>query len=92
MSHSIRHLEAESRFVMTDGTTEIGELTYRQIGDRLVIDHTGIDPKYRGQGLAGELVRHVLDELRERGTRYEPACPYVREFIARNPEYADLAV
>lgn len=56
----------------------------------VVIPHTETSPVHRGQGLAGRLVRYALDDIRQRGLRVEPACPFVADVIARNPDYADL--
>jgi len=36
------------------------------------------------------LVRAVLDDVRRRGLRVEPRCPFIAAFIARHPAYADL--
>ena len=38
-----------------------------------------------------QLVQFALDDVRSTGRRVEPRCWYVAEFIATNPEYADLA-
>jgi hypothetical protein len=32
----------------------------------------------------------ALDDARRRGWRIVPQCPFVAEFIAEHPEYADL--
>jgi predicted GNAT family acetyltransferase len=37
------------------------------------------------------LVRYALDHVRATNRRVEPQCWYVAQFIAENPEYADLA-
>jgi predicted GNAT family acetyltransferase len=36
------------------------------------------------------LVRHVLDEARERGLAVLPLCPFVRGWISRHEDYLDL--
>lgn len=52
--------------------------------------HTEVDPRLRNRGLGAVLVRAVLDDLRARGDRVIPTCPFVAAFIRRNPEYEDL--
>jgi predicted GNAT family acetyltransferase len=47
---------------------------------------------YEGQGLAGTLVEGALQDLRERGLGVIPVCPFVRTWLRRHPEYADLVV
>lgn len=58
--------------------------------DVVELVHTQTMPGYEGRGVARTLVRHILDDLRTRGCRMRPVCPYVRGFVARNREYADL--
>ena len=50
-----------------------------------------MDPDHRGRGLAGVLVRPVLDDARARGLAVLPHCPYVAAFIdGHREEYLDL--
>lgn len=56
----------------------------------VVLPHTEVDDAFQGQGLAGELVRFALDDIRSEGYRVDPACSYVRSWIDRHPDYADL--
>jgi len=56
----------------------------------VVIPHTETSPEFRGRGLAGRLVGYALDDIRARGLRVEPACPFVADFIGQHPDYADL--
>jgi uncharacterized protein len=53
--------------------------------------HTEIEPEYEGQGLASQLVRHALDDVRANGETVVAQCPFVKSFIHRHPdEYRDL--
>jgi predicted GNAT family acetyltransferase len=73
------------------GDTEIAGVPYNAASDdRLVLMSTSVLPEYRRQGIATELIRHVLDDVRARGKTVTILCPIVRTFIERNPEYADL--
>jgi uncharacterized protein len=35
-------------------------------------------------------VRGALDDMRARGLKVAPVCPFVAAYIRRHPEYADL--
>lgn len=50
--------EEKNRFVLfNDDDQEIGEMTWSNAGDQMmIIDHTFVDPAYRGQKLAEKLV------------------------------------
>jgi uncharacterized protein len=52
--------------------------------------HTQTDDRFRGHGLAGQLVQSTLDAARERHLSVLPYCPYVRRWIEEHPAYADL--
>ncbi|GAA2085356.1 hypothetical protein GCM10009840_23040 [Pseudolysinimonas kribbensis] len=73
------------------GDREVGVLTYNRVGDdRLVLLATSVFPEFRKQGVATELIRRVLDDVRAQGKTVTILCPIVRTFIENNPEYADL--
>ncbi|MCI2237926.1 N-acetyltransferase [Paenibacillus sp. TRM 82003] len=57
----------------------------------LVFSHTEVLPGFEGRGIATALVRQALDDVRTRGLRVAPLCPFVADFIRRNAqEYGDL--
>jgi predicted GNAT family acetyltransferase len=69
----------------------VAGLTYDVVGDdRLVLRATSVFPEFRKQGVATELIRRVLDDVRAQGKTVSAMCPIVRTFIMANPEYADL--
>lgn len=73
------------------GDREIAGLPYNVAGDdRLVLLATSVFPEFRKQGVATELIRRVLDDVRAQGKTVTVMCPIVRTFIEHNPEYADL--
>lgn len=55
------------------------------------MNHVGVPKEVGGRGIAGDLTRHALDHARSNGWRVRPNCPYVKKWIERHPEYADLA-
>jgi uncharacterized protein len=88
---AVRDQEAAHRFEIWVGDDLAGFLKYRAVDGPLhAFDHTEVQPRYEGHGLAGRLVTETLEAARERGWTLLPYCPYVREFIGKHPEYADL--
>jgi predicted GNAT family acetyltransferase len=66
-------------------------MPYTRAGDdRLVLLATSVFPEFRGQGVATELIRRVLDDVRRQHKTVTIMCPVVRTFIDRHPDYADL--
>ncbi len=52
--------------------------------------HTGVHPSLQGQGIAAKLVVAALAHARENELRIDPVCSYVRVYMDRHPETADL--
>jgi uncharacterized protein len=89
---TVRDNPRELRYELAEGDAVVGEIRYRREGDAIALVHTDVDPAYEGQGLAGTLVEGALQDLRERGLRVIPICPFVRAWLRGHPEYADLVV
>jgi predicted GNAT family acetyltransferase len=75
--------------VLTDGTMA-GFARYVRRGGRAYFVHTEVDPKHEGAGLGSALVKGALEAQRDRGELIVPLCPFVRGYIERHPEYADV--
>lgn len=92
MTVAVRHVPEMSRYeVAVDGAV-VGVADYQVREGTWVFSHTEVEPAHRGKGLAAELVRSALDDVRKAGGKVVPRCWYVAEFIDGNPEYADLLV
>ena len=52
--------------------------------------HTEIAPEFEGRGLGSRLAVAALDDVRRRGLRVVPRCPFIARFIAGHAEYQDL--
>jgi uncharacterized protein len=75
--------------ILVDGRPA-GLAAYRLRPKSIVFLHTEIADEYEGKGLGGVLVRAALDSARARGLQVVPSCPFVRGWIERHPDYADL--
>jgi predicted GNAT family acetyltransferase len=69
-----------------------GFLLYRREPGVLELVHTDVDPKWEGKGVGAALVQGALDDVRARGLKVRPFCPFVRAYIRRHPEYEDIVV
>ncbi len=67
-----------------------GLATYTLSGDTMTIPHAEVQPAFEGRGLGARLARFALDDVRRRGLRVVPRCPFIAAYIKRHPEYADL--
>ncbi|ASK66767.1 GNAT family N-acetyltransferase [Brachybacterium avium] len=63
----------------------------RALGVRLRdLRSTVVAPERSGAGIGSAIVRFALDDIRGLGMTVRPTCWFVRGWIERHPEYADL--
>ena len=78
------------RYEVYVGTELAGFTDYHVQPGLVTLLHTEIEPAFEGQGVGSRFVAGVLDDVRSRGVRVLPICPFVRAFLRKNPEYDDL--
>ena len=90
---TVRDIPRELRYeiVSADGTL-LGLIRYRTEPGVIVLVHTEVEPQAEHSGVGSRLVQGALDDIRARGLRLVPLCPFVAAFLRRHPEYADLVV
>ena len=67
-----------------------GFVDYHAQPGLITVLHTEVDPAFEGQGVGSRLVEGMLDDIRARGLRVLPICPFVRAYVRRHPEVRDL--
>ena len=67
-----------------------GFAEYRLRDGRVIFTHTEVDSAFAGHGLGSSLARGALDDVRNRGLKAVPLCPFITAYIERHPEYQDL--
>jgi hypothetical protein len=90
METTVQDVPEKSRYEIRDGERALGFAAYERHGDTTVFTHTEVDPDAGQDGLGSTLVRAALDDVRGRGGSVVPQCSFVRGWIDRHPEYADL--
>lgn len=91
MSLTVAHEPDADRYAVYDGDELQGFIIYEHAGTTLRLLHAEVPPVKRGQGVGGEVVRVILDELRANSTdRVQPVCGFVVSWVRQHPEYAEL--
>lgn len=75
--------------IQVDGV-RAGAAEYTRDGMTITVTHVEVDPAYAGRGLGSALARGVLESAREQGGSVLPACPFLRDYLLRHPEYQPL--
>jgi predicted GNAT family acetyltransferase len=94
MSYEVLHNASAERYEIRVGDEMAGFTVAEPTDDPKVIlfPHTEINEAFEGQGLASKLVQGAFDDIRERGLRIKPTCPYILGWLPKHPEYEDLVV
>jgi len=78
-------------FELIDETNQtVGELTFMLKAEQMLINHTGVNPVLRGQGLAEKLVLEAVEYARKNQLKILPFCSYVSVYISEHPEVQDV--
>ncbi|MDT0327076.1 GNAT family N-acetyltransferase [Nocardiopsis lambiniae] len=80
-----------SRYEVSVDGKVVGFSAYHRLEEGvLALPHVEVDPAHQGRGVAAELMRRSLEDVRTKGLKVMPICPYARAYIAKHTEYADL--
>ena len=81
---------AKRRYELRLDDVVIGQIAYASEPGAVVLIHTEVSTEVEGGGFGSRLVAGALDDIRARGLRVVPICPFAASFIRSHPEYADL--
>ena len=90
METSVRDVPEQNRYEIRDGERLLGVAEYQRDGDQVRFTHTEVDPSAGESGLGSRLVQAALDDVRAKGGSVVPLCSFVRGWIGKHPDYADL--
>ncbi len=97
MSQSTTHLKVEHDaanhlfFIKVKGGN--AEISYdKHADDYLDLTHTYVPGASRGFGIASDLTEQVLKFARENQYKIKPSCPFIKNYIDKNPEYKSLLI
>lgn len=84
--------QEEFAFRNEENGTVNAEITWTQMADVMVVEHTYVNESMRNQGLAKKLVDRAAEYAREQEFKIEPVCSYVAAVFERSDEYEDVKV
>ena len=65
-------------------------INYKKQDGILNLTHTEVPPEFEGKGVGTRLVKQTLEQIKAEGTKIIPSCPFIANYIDRNPEYKSL--
>ncbi len=68
-----------------------GKMTYVWAGsNKLIIDHTEVNPAFNGKGVGKLLVLEAVKYARQNQIKILPLCPFAKSVFDRNPDLHDV--
>ena len=65
--------------------------THYEIADGVItFVHTEVPPELGGKGIGSKLIKGALDRVRTDGLKVIAQCPFVKGWIDKHADYADL--
>ncbi len=93
MEHTIEHIETDTKgyFLIKVEGERLAEMTYSKAGDKLIIiDHTDVSDKLRGQKVGEKLVERAVAHAREKGIKILPLCPFAKSILSKREDLQDV--
>jgi uncharacterized protein len=63
---------------------------YELAGGVITFVHTEVPPELGGKGVASALIKGALEQVRKDGLQVVAECEFVKAYIGKHSEYADL--
>ena len=63
---------------------------YRLSPGIVTVTHTETPAALRDRGIASQLIKGVLEQIRADGLKVVAGCGFVVDYLAKHPEYSDL--
>ena len=58
--------------------------------DKIIIDHTEVNPGNEGKGFGKKMVTKAVEFAREKGIKIVPLCPFAKSVFDKTPEFRDV--
>ena len=58
--------------------------------DKIIIDHTEVNPGNEGKGFGKKMVTKAVEFAREKGIKILPLCPFAKSVFDKTPEFRDV--
>jgi len=81
-----RHKEGRIEAIAEDSEEVCGYISYTQKETTVTIEHTVVDSKFRGQGIAGKLMEEACRHFQDEGSKIIPVCSYAVQWFEKNPQ------
>ena len=91
MEIQLQEDETKGFAVATENGKTAGKMTYSiASSDFIIIDHTEVEPAFKGKGVGKELLYKIVEMAREKNLKILPLCPFANVLFQKTPEIKDI--
>ena len=58
--------------------------------DKIIIDHTEVNPGNEGKGFGKKMLTKAVENAREKGIKIIPLCSFAKSVFDKVPEFSDV--
>jgi predicted GNAT family acetyltransferase len=89
MNDVVSNNPAQHRYELTvEG--HVAAAHYELAGGVITFVHTDVPAELSGRGIGSKLIKSALDQVRADGLKVIAQCPFVKGWIGKHSDYADL--
>lgn len=77
--------------IARENGNKAGAMTYSIASKELIIiDHTEVEPEFKGKGIGKQLLYSIVEMAREKGIKIMPLCPFANAMFQKNEDMQDV--
>lgn len=91
MHVEIKEQDSKGTATATENEQQAGEMTYSIANnDFIIIDHTEVNPEFKGKGVGKQLLYRIVEMAREKNLKILPLCPFANAMFKKFEDLKDV--
>lgn len=91
MDIQLQEDETKGLAFATENGKTAGKMTYSIASDDfIIIDHTEVEPAFKGKGVGKQLLYKIVEMAREKDLKILPLCPFANAVFQKTPDIKDV--
>lgn len=83
--------ETKGYAIAKENEKEAGRMTFSiPSSNFIIIDHTEVDPAFKGRGVGKQLLYKIVEMAREKDIKILPLCPYANAMFQKLEDIQDV--
>lgn len=93
MQIHLEHNGKKGAFFIEENGERLATMEFTMAGEtKMIIDHTEVDDRLRGQGAGRQLLNRLVEYVREKSIKVIPLCPFAKSVFQKDASIRDVLV